>query len=185
MRIIILLLVSTSLVFSEDDSKNSSKAVNDPAKKVEAKSVPKEASSKPEPPKKELPPIQKDGGYLVLNGLKWQAENIQKKSYILAKEECEKNNMRLPEREELVDAYFSKHPEFRTPGGYYVSGTRVVSNRSMIWYVNFDNGHHNHGTLTREYNVRCVLKEVKTTNDAKESKEAKNSKDSKDSKTTK
>lgn len=138
-------------------------AKKDSAKMVESKTSAKDAAStsQPAPAKKELPPLQKDGGFMVLGAVKWQAENIQKKSYILAKEECEKNGMRLPTRDELVDAYFSKYPEFRNPAGNYLSGTRVASNRSMLWYVNFDNGHHNHGVLTRDFNVRCVKAEEK------------------------
>jgi hypothetical protein len=37
------------------------------------------------PAKKELPPLQKEGGFFVLNHLKWQADNITKKAYIVAK----------------------------------------------------------------------------------------------------
>ncbi len=138
-------------------------AKKDSVKTVETKTPAKDAASTSQPaaPKKELPPLQKDGGFMVLGAVKWQAENIQKKSYMLAKEECEKNGMRLPTRDELVDAYFSKYPEFRSPAGNYLSGTRVASNRSMLWYVNFDNGHHNHGVLTRDFNVRCVKADEK------------------------
>jgi hypothetical protein len=138
------------------------------SKSTETKPTESKTTTKTEPPakkeapiKKELPPIQKDGGYLVLNGVKWQADNITKKAYIPAKSDCEKDGLRLPTRDELVDAYHSKYPEFRTPGGYYLSGNRVASDRSHIWFVNLDNGHHNHGSLTREYNVRCVKTEPK------------------------
>ncbi len=173
---ILCCLIFQSILFSQvkdansiAPSKDQAAKTTEPAKKVEAKS----ASSEPAPKKKELPPITKDGGFMVLDGVKWQSENIQKKSYMLAKEECEKNGLRLPSREELVDAYFSKYPEFRTPGGNYLSGTRVASNRSMLWYVNFDNGHHNHGTLTREYNVRCVKPEEKKPSTEKKATEEK------------
>ncbi len=128
-------------------------------KTAETKPAPK--MEKPTPVKKELPPLQKEGGFLVLNGLKWQADNVTKKAYIIAKADCEKDGLRLPTREELIDAYYSKYPEFRTPGGYYVSGNRVASDRSHIWFVSLDNGHHNHATLTREFNVRCVKTEPK------------------------
>jgi len=129
------------------------------SKKNEAKITSKVET--PPPAKKELPPLQKDGGFFVLNNLKWQADNITKKSYLVGKQECEKDGLRLPTRDELVDAYFSKYPEFRTPSGYYLSSNRRASDRSHIWYVNFDNGHHNSGSLTREYNVRCVKSEPK------------------------
>jgi hypothetical protein len=163
------ILIAESKDQAKEPSKDSSAKTTDSAKKVEAKT----ASSEPAPKKKELPPLQKDGGFMVLDGVKWQADNIQKKSYMLAKEECEKNGMRLPTREELVDAYFSKYPEFRNPSGNYLSGNRVASNRSMLWYVNFDNGHHNHGSLTREYNVRCVKVEDKPQAEKKTSEEKK------------
>ena len=126
-------------------------------KTTEAKSIPKTEA----PAKKELPPLQKEGGFLVLKGVKWQADNVTKKAYIIAKEACEKDGLRLPTKDELIDAYQSKYPEFRTPGGYYLSGNRVASDRSHIWFVNFDNGHHNHGSLIKEYNVRCVKAEPK------------------------
>ncbi len=129
------------------------------AKTTETKTAPK--TEAPAPIKKELPPLQKDGGFLVLNGVKWQADNVTKKAYIIAKADCEKDGLRLPTREELIDAYYSKYPEFRTPSGYYLSGNRVASDRSHIWFVSLDNGHHNHGALTREFNVRCVKTEPK------------------------
>ncbi len=131
------------------------------AKTTEAKSAPKKEAPTAPPAKKELPPLQKDGGFLVLNGVKWQADNVTKKAYIIAKADCEKDGLRLPTREELIDAYYSKYPEFRTPSGYYLSGNRVASDRSHIWFVSLDNGHHNHGALTREFNVRCVKTEPK------------------------
>ncbi|MBK8395107.1 MAG: DUF1566 domain-containing protein [Leptospiraceae bacterium] len=152
--------VSAANPAKESEAKTPAKTAD--VKTAETKTVP----TKAEPaPKKELPPLQKDGGFLVLNGVKWQAENITKKAYIVGKEECEKNGMRLPTRDELVDAYYSKYPEFRTPGGYYLSGNRRASDRSNIWYVNFDNGHHNSGSLFREYNVRCVKVEPKKEKD--------------------
>jgi hypothetical protein len=131
------------------------------AKSTEAKPAEVKSTEAKAPAKKELPPLQKEGGFFVLNHLKWQADNITKKAYIVAKADCEKDGLRLPTRDELIDAYHSKYPEFRTPGGYYLSGNRVASDRSNIWFVSFDNGHHNHGSLTREYNVRCVKAEPK------------------------
>ncbi|MBP7280276.1 MAG: DUF1566 domain-containing protein [Leptospiraceae bacterium] len=158
--------VSTPNPAKESETKTPAKAGETKtaeAKTTDSKTVP----AKVEPaPKKELPPLQKEGGFLVLHGVKWQAENITKKAYIVAKEECEKNGMRLPTRDELVDAYYSKYPEFRTPAGHYMSGNRRASDRSNIWYVSFDNGHHNSGSLFREYNVRCVKVEAKETKDA-------------------
>jgi hypothetical protein len=166
--IVFFFLVAFSNLFAQTNTAEPSKT---PVKEAELKTSTKTAESKPvetktipkteAPAKKELPPLQKEGGFLVLNGVKWQADNITKKSYIIAKEGCEKDGLRLPTRDELIDAYFSKYPEFRTPGGYYLSGNRMASDRSHIWYVNFDNGHHNHGSLTREYNVRCVKVEPK------------------------
>lgn len=155
-------------VKSEAKTESKTPAKNPDSKSTETKSTEAKSTAKTEPPakkeappKKELPPLRKDGGFLVLNGVKWQADNVTKKAYIIAKADCEKDGLRLPTREELIDAYYSKYPEFRTPGGYYLSGNRVASDRSHIWFVNLDNGHHNHGSLTREYNVRCVKAEPK------------------------
>lgn len=131
------------------------------SKTTEAKSTEAKPAEAKAPAKKELPPLPKEGGFFVLNNVKWQADNITKKAYIVAKADCEKDGLRLPTRDELIDAYHSKYPEFRTPGGYYLSGNRVASDRSNIWFVSFDNGHHNHGSLTREFNVRCVKTEAK------------------------
>ena len=159
---------STTSTEKEADAK-STELVKE-TKNEEAKITSKVAT--PAPVKKELPPLQKDGGFFVLNNLKWQADNITKKSYLVGKQECEKDGLRLPTRDELVDAYFSKHPEFRTPSGYYLSSNRRASDRSHIWYVNFDNGHHNSGSLTREYNVRCVKSEPKQQDTAPNKPEA-------------
>ncbi|HRG73583.1 MAG TPA: hypothetical protein PLX69_03400 [Leptospiraceae bacterium] len=131
------------------------------AKSTDAKPADAKSTEAKAPAKKELPPLPKEGGFFVLNNVKWQADNITKKAYIVAKADCEKDGLRLPTRDELIDAYHSKYPEFRTPGGYYLSGNRVASDRSNIWFVSFDNGHHNHGSLTREFNVRCVKTEAK------------------------
>lgn len=162
---------------AKSDAKTSAKTVE--AKSADAKAgdtkpaepkVPAKAdtSVKIEPPaKKELPPLQKEGNFYVYKGVKWQADNVTQKTYLSAKESCEKDGMRLPTKDELLDAYQSKHIEFRTPAGAYVSGNRVASDRSKIWYISFDNGHHNHGTFGREFNVRCVKQEEKQTTPAK------------------
>lgn len=110
---------------------------------------------------KEIPPLQKEGGFYVLKGVKWQAENVTKKTYISGKTACEKDGMRLPTRDELIDAYTSKYPEFRNPTGSYVSSTRRISDRSTVWFVSFENGHHNAGSLFREFNIRCIKDEPK------------------------
>jgi hypothetical protein len=170
--LVIFFLISYSSLFAQSSTPVSPST--SPAKEPETKTAPKSESKTTEvktAPKategkatsklethvnKELPPLQKEGGFLLLKGVKWQADNITQKSYVTGKEACEKDGLRLPSRDELIDAYTSKYPEFRNPSGNYVSGNRRASDRSTVWFVSFDNGHHNHGSLSREYNIRCV-----------------------------